>query len=220
MALIPDREELGLKTGDVTTFTSIEQLYDAFLKQVDYFADKLRRHYFIYWSTGIANDPQSGLRAAMLYEDCIPKGLAPREGGARYPVTRMSWFGDGGITDVSDSLAAIKHLVFDQKKITMAELLEALRDNWQGKEHIRQMCLSAPKYGNDDDYVDDIFNYISMKTQEILLSRPDPFTGLKPFLFKGAAAGPRSGQGYRRFATAGRRDSRSMTRNLPCRVQM
>jgi formate C-acetyltransferase len=182
-------KELGLKTGDVTTFTSIEQLYDAFLKQVDYFADKLRRHYFIYWSTGIANDPQSGLRAAMLYEDCIPKGLAPREGGARYPVTRMSWFGDGGITDVSDSLAAIKHLVFDQKKITMAELLEALRDNWQGKEHIRQMCLSAPKYGNDDDYVDDIFNYISMKTQEILLSRPDPFTGLKPFLFKGAAAG-------------------------------
>ena len=51
------------------------------------------------------------------------------------------------------------------------------------------MCLAAPKYGNDDDYVDDIFNHVSKRSQEILLSRPDPITGEKPFLFKGAAAG-------------------------------
>ncbi|MDY6825603.1 MAG: pyruvate formate lyase family protein [Bacillota bacterium] len=183
------KKQLGLKTGDVTKFTSFDQLYEAFFKQVEYFAVKLRRHYFIYWTTGIANDPQSGLRAAMLYEDCIPKGLCAREGGARYPETTMSWFGDGGITDTSDSLAAIKYLVFDKEKTTMAELLEALNSNWEGKEEVRQMCINAPKYGNDDDYVDDVFNHVSMKTQEILLSRPDPITGLKPFLFKGAAAG-------------------------------
>jgi formate C-acetyltransferase len=178
-----------LQTGDVTQFTSIEQFCEAFLKQVDYFAEKLRKHYFVWWSLQLEHSPQSGWRVAMLYEDCIPKGLAPMQGGARYPVTCLSWICERGLTDVADSLAAIKYLVFDTKKVSMAELLEALRANWEGKEDLRQMCLRAPKYGNDDDYVDEIFNYISMKVQEILLSRPDPFTGLKPFLFKGAAAG-------------------------------
>ena len=93
------------------------------------------------------------------------------------------------VTDIADDLAAIKYLVFVNKKITMAELMDALKANWEGKEELREMCLNAPKYGNDDDYVDDIFNHISLKTQEILSSRPDPFTGQKPFLFKGAAAG-------------------------------
>ncbi len=182
-------KQLGLQTGDVTKFTSIEQLYEAFYKQEDYFAEILRKHYFIWWSSENLYSPMSGLRAAMLYEDCIPAGLTSREGGARYPVCKASWIGDRGITDIADDLAAIKYLVFDNKKITMTELLDALKANWEGKEDLRQMCLNAPKYGNDDDYVDDIFNQISMKTQEILQSRPDPFTGEKPFLFKGAAAG-------------------------------
>ena len=182
-------KQLGLKTGDVTTFTSMEQLYEAFYKQEDYFAEILRKHYFIWWSSENANSPMSGLRAAMLFEDCIPAGLTSREGGARYPVCKASWIGDRGITDIADDFAAIKYLVFDNKKVTMAELMDALKTNWEGKEDLRQMCLNAPKYGNDDDYVDDIFNLISMKTQEILQSRPDPFTGEKPFLFKGAAAG-------------------------------
>lgn len=182
-------KQLGLKTGDVTQFTSMEQLYEAFFKQEDYFAGILRKHYFIWWSSENQYSPMSGLRCAMLYEDCIPSGLTSREGGARYPVCAASWVGDRGITDVADDLAAIKYLVFDQKKITMAELMEALRADWEGKEEVRRMCLNAPKYGNDDDYVDEIFNYVSLKTQEILQSRPDPFTGEKPMLFKGAAAG-------------------------------
>jgi pyruvate-formate lyase len=97
--------------------------------------------------------------------------------------------GDKGICDCADYLAAIKYLVFDQKKLTMAQLLEAMDANWEGHEDIRQMCLKAPKYGNDDDYVDGIFNFVSQRTQEILQSRPDPITGEKPMLFKGAAAG-------------------------------
>jgi len=182
-------KQLGLHTGDPRTFTSIEQLYEAFFKQVDYFAEILRKHYFIWWSAEIAYGPMSGLRAAMLYEDCIPAGLCSREGAARYPVCRASWIGDRGIADIADCLAAIKYLVYDTKKITMDQLLKAIDANWEGYEDIRQMCLAAPKYGNDDDYVDEIYNYISQRTQEILTSRPDPFTGETPFLFKGAAAG-------------------------------
>ncbi len=182
-------KQLGLKTGDVTKFTSIEQFYEAFLKQEDYFAEKMRDHYYIWWTTEAANSPMSGYRAGMLYRDCIPAGLTSREGGCRYPVGKASWVGDKGICDCADYLAAIKYLVFDQKKITMAQLLEAMDANWEGHEDIRQLCLKVPKYGNDDDYVDDIFNYISQETQRILQSRPDPITGEKPMLFKGAAAG-------------------------------
>ncbi len=183
------KKQLGLQTGDVTQFTSLEQFYEAFFQQEDYFAEILRKHYFIWWSSENMNSPMSGLRAAMLYEDCIPAGLTSREGGARYPVCRASWIGDRGITDVADDLAAIEHLVFRSNKFTMAELLDAMAANWQGHDDIRQMCLNAPKYGNDDDFVDEIFNRVSLTTQMILTGRPDPFTGEKPMLFKGAAAG-------------------------------
>ena len=181
-------KQLGLETGDVTKFTSIEQFYEAFFKQVDYFADKHRKDYFIRRSVQNAVFPNSGL-ACGLMTDCITKGLGPKEGGGRYPCMSMQWVGDRGTTDVADCLASIKYLVFDKKKTSIAELMEALKSNWEGYEDLHQLCLKAPKYGNDDDYVDDIFNNVSLKTQEILQSRPDPFTGLKPFLFKGAAAG-------------------------------
>ena len=148
-------KQVGLHTGDLRNFTSIEQLYEAFLKQEDYFAEKMRDHYFIWWTTEIANSPMSGLRAGMLFRDCIPAGLASREGGCRYPEGKASWVGDKGVCDCADYMAAIQYLVFDEKKITMAQLLEAMDANWEGHEDIRQMCLKAPKYGNDDDYVDD-----------------------------------------------------------------
>lgn len=61
-----------------------------------------------------------------------------------------------GMINVVDSLAAIKKLVFEEKKITMAQLTEALRANWEGYDELRRLCLAAPKYGNDDDYVDSI----------------------------------------------------------------
>jgi formate C-acetyltransferase len=61
-----------------------------------------------------------------------------------------------GMINVVDSLAAIKKLVFEEKKITMAQLKEALRANWEGYDELRRLCLAAPKYGNDDDYVDSI----------------------------------------------------------------
>ncbi|MDR3271372.1 MAG: hypothetical protein LBT32_07710 [Peptococcaceae bacterium] len=181
--------EIGLKTGDITAFTSIEQIEEAFYKQLDYFADRLRTHYFIWWSTEMQNGPMSGLRAAMQYQDCIPAGCCSREGGAKYTICRQSWIGDRGITDISDSLAAIKYLVFDKKTVTMAEMLDALKTNFAGKEELRQQCLNAPKYGNDDDYVDEILDRVMLTSQKILTSRPDPLTGEKPFLFKGAAAG-------------------------------
>jgi pyruvate formate-lyase/glycerol dehydratase family glycyl radical enzyme len=61
-----------------------------------------------------------------------------------------------GMINVVDSLAAIKKLVFEEKKITLVQLKEALRANWEGYDELRKLCLAVPKYGNDDDYVDSI----------------------------------------------------------------
>jgi len=100
----------------------------------------------------------AGLRpsvlASALIDDCIERGIPREEGGARYNV------GAGGSLigspDVANSLAAVESLVFDKKKITMDELLQALDRDFVGHEDIRKMCLKAPKFGNDDDYVDEL----------------------------------------------------------------
>jgi formate C-acetyltransferase len=87
------------------------------------------------------------------------KGLFRRKMPVNYAASLLAV----GMINVVDSLAAIKKLVFEEKKITLKQLKEALAANWQGYEDIRKMCLEAPKYGNDDDYVDsiavDLYNF-------------------------------------------------------------
>lgn len=77
------------------------------------------------------------------YKFPLPYGMA----AVVYPV---------GLINVANSLAAIKKIVFEDKKVTLKELKEALKKNWEGYEDIRTLFLRAPKYGNDDDYVDSI----------------------------------------------------------------
>ena len=183
------QKQLGPKTGDPRTFTSIEQVMEAYYKQLEFFVPILLKVKMISLATEITDGPMSGLRCAMQFEDCIREGLTPREGGARYPEGRTSWLGSRGMVDLADSLAAIKKLVFDEKKVTMDELLDACAKNWEGYEELRQMCLNAPKYGNDDEYVDSIYDELSTKVPEIMQRWIDPMTGKKPMLFIGAAAG-------------------------------
>jgi formate C-acetyltransferase len=183
------QKQLGAHTGDPRLFTSFEQIINAYYQQLEYFVPILRQYKMLTWSTEITDGPMSGLRVAMQYEDCIPAGLASREGGARYPEGRACWFGSRGMVDLADSLAAIKKLVFDTKKTTMAELLQACANDWKGFEILRHHCLNAPKYGNDNEYVDSIYNELSIRVPEIIQAMPDPLTGRKPMLFVGAAAG-------------------------------
>jgi formate C-acetyltransferase len=102
---------------------------------------------------------------SILYEGCMENGKDVSAGGAMYN------FGPGvvwsGLATYTDSMAAIKKLVFDEKKYTLEELNEALKADFVGYEHIRQDCLNAPKYGNDDDYADliaaDLINFTEME---------------------------------------------------------
>ncbi|MDR0861653.1 MAG: hypothetical protein LBN30_02620 [Oscillospiraceae bacterium] len=183
------QKQLGPHTGDVREFTSFEQVLEAYYKQLAYFVPILRKFKLLSWSTEIAEGPMSGLRVAMQYEDCIPAGLASREGGARYPEGRACWLGSRGLVDLADTMTAIKKLVFDEKKTTMAELMDACEKDWEGYETLHKLCINSPKYGNDDDYADEIYDEMSKKVPEIMQSEVDPLTGKKPMLFIGAAAG-------------------------------
>ncbi|OLQ74455.1 choline trimethylamine-lyase [Photobacterium proteolyticum] len=91
---------------------------------------------------------------SMLYEGTMESGRDVSAGGAMYN------FGPGvvwsGLATYTDSMAAIKKLVFDEKKYTLEQLNEALKADFVGYEQIKADCLAAPKYGNDDDYADDI----------------------------------------------------------------
>ena len=183
------QKQLGPHTGDPRTFTSFEQVKDAYYEQLKYFIPLLMRFKTLSWGTEIVDGPMSGLRVAMQYEDCIPAGLASREGGARYPEGRAAWLGSRGLVDLADSFAAIKKVVFEDKKATMAELMDACANNWEGTETLHQLCLNAPKYGNDDDFADEIFDELSKMVPELMQKNKDPLTGTTPFLFIGAAAG-------------------------------
>jgi formate C-acetyltransferase len=92
---------------------------------------------------------------------------ANESGGMRYPQMAAKSL-DRGHQNVANSFAAIKKLVFDEKKVTMAELLDALANNFEGKEELQKMCLRAPKWGNDDDEVDSIMKDLWSWTAETI----------------------------------------------------
>lgn len=142
-------KQLGPRTGDPAQFQSIEDVLTAYRAQIAYFVKHIARYnnVFLEAHAQVAPTPFQ----SSLVQGCVEKGLDLTAGGAFYNAT---WLSGVGVINVGDSLAAIKKCVFDERKITMQELLSALRHNFEGREVIRQMLIEAPKFGNDDDYVD------------------------------------------------------------------
>ncbi len=147
--------QYGLETGDPRDFKTFDEFYEAYKKQHLYFLD----HVLIQQTTLDIVKPKflAAPLTSMLHDKCfeqckdINDYVDPGEDGLREKFCDMTGFGTG-----VDSLAAIKKLVYDEKRITMDELITALDANFEGYEAIRQMCLNAPKYGNNDPYADEI----------------------------------------------------------------
>ncbi len=149
---VPTRQVFkGIETGDPRRFKSFEEVREAFRKQVVEMRRKTQIDGIAYEQKVIDFYPT--VYESALIEDCIEKGICREEGGAHYNFNTGGT--EVGSSDAADSLAAIKKLVFDDKKITMAELCDALDHNFEGYEDIRKMCLEIPKFGNDDDRVDE-----------------------------------------------------------------
>lgn len=142
-------EQAGPKTGKAEDFKSIEEFVEAYKKQVEYFVTQM-----VATLNGIDYSHQNNLPTPYLsiaMKDCLEKGKDITKGGARYNFTAPQGV---GLADTADSLAAIQKLVFDDKKYTMSELLAAMKANFKGYEKLQRDMKNAPKFGNDDDYVD------------------------------------------------------------------
>jgi len=183
--------QLGARTPDPNTFESIDDVIDAFFVQYNFFAEKLA-------TLGNAGD--------MIYEELLPRPFTTTVlddaidvalDCRKWQYFPRSWFlMIGGVT-AADGLAAIKKMVFDEKKITMAELRQALDTNFEGKEDLRQMLLACPKFGNDDDYVDElarvVFYGIAREAKNYLSYYGEPYdidgTSASMGYFTGAGCG-------------------------------
>ena len=145
-------KKLGLETGDPRSFKTFEELYEAWHKQMVYFVNlKLSVNNYIERMFSLYA-PATFL--SLYIDDCIEKGKDYYSGGARYNTTYIQCTGLGTITDCFTTLK--KH-VFENKRYTMEEMLDACASNWENGEKMRQYIRNhTPFFGNDDAYADTI----------------------------------------------------------------
>ncbi len=145
-------EKMGLDEKPAGTFASYEEVEDAFYRQFD----NLCRHAIILTVEAqrlhVEMVPRPFLSSCI--EHCMESGTDLSRGGAKYNIGPV--ITGIGLAVVANSLAAVKKLVFEDKVCDMATLAKALQADWVGYEDLREQAKAAPKYGNDDDYVDSI----------------------------------------------------------------
>ncbi len=150
-------ETLSPNYGDLTTYKSIDEILDAFNKQVAYWSDKMCS------SINITDRAQRDVKplpfASAFFEDCVKSGTELNAGGAKY---NFSGPQASGIATCADILSTVKQLVFEEKKYTGAQLLDAVEKNWEGYDALYALVNSEKvhHYGNDDDYADDLFEKV------------------------------------------------------------
>jgi formate C-acetyltransferase len=141
---------IGLETGDPTSFTTFDELFAAYQRQLRHFVDiKIRgnnvieRLYATYMPAPFLS---------VVTNDCIANGKDYHAGGARYNTSYIQGVGLGTMTD---AMTALKYHVFDRKTVALDQLLAALKADFAGCERVQQLLWNkTPKLGNDDDYAD------------------------------------------------------------------
>lgn len=143
--------DTGLKLGRFEDFQTYEEFYEAYKQQLAHYIGVLARQEVIEYQVVSREAPF--LFMSMLYDDCIDRGRAIFDGGVRYLGGTLETYGN---VNTANSLTAIKQAVFEDKKITAQELMEALDHNFEGYEAVQKLLLDQPKYGNDDDIADNV----------------------------------------------------------------
>jgi formate C-acetyltransferase len=160
--------QLGPHTGSADSLGSFEQMFEAYERQLEHFLEiKIRGNQII---EQIYAEEMPAPFLSVLTDDCIAKGKDYNAGGARYNNTFIQMVGIGSITD---SLAAIKEVVFDESVLSLVELVDVLRADFADREPVRQRLINKThKYGNDDDYADDLMVRVFEKLIEYVDGRP------------------------------------------------
>ena len=166
-------EQMGPQTGVLTDLATFEDFYAAYTRQVEFFARRM-----VYWcNRGELTQRERGPLPcwSVLTDDCIERGRDITDGGAVYNYHSVCFL---GTANVADSMMVLKKLVFGEQSITAAELLQALRDNYEGCEPLRQMLLKrAPKYGNDCPEVDQFASRITGDFIDLMDQMESPLDG-------------------------------------------
>ena len=153
-------KRVSVSTGDPVNFKTFDDFFDAVKAHIRYFVDVIvsGNQLLDYLSMNYRPVPCLSLT----YPHCIESATDYSMGGAKYNC------GGGVITvgqaDIINSLAAVRNLIYDEKKLTMQQLCNALAANFKGYEDVQKLCMEAPKYGNDDERADwivgEVFTYI------------------------------------------------------------
>jgi pyruvate-formate lyase len=165
-------KRVGIDVDDPRDFKSFEELYEAFKKQYKYVVNR------VLWLGTLAQSVEPKylrfpFNSCIAGPNCIDKG----QDILITDVDHSYGISDRAIVDTADSFTAIKKLIFDNKQLTMDELLQALDTNFAGRrgEEIRQMCLAAPKFGNDIDEADMMVREVGRFSGSIIMSYKNPF---------------------------------------------
>lgn len=161
-------KKTGLETGKPENFKSFEDLLAACKKQLNHFIDIKIKGNNIISRLYAGYMPVPFL--SLLIDDCIQKGKDYNDNGARYNTRYIQGVGIGSLTD---SLTAVKYHVFDRRTFTLLELMKMLQADFNGYEAQRKVLVEdTPKYGNDDDYADDIMKTVFDYFYESVNGRP------------------------------------------------
>lgn len=160
--------QLGLKTGNAADFTSFEQLWEAFCAQVRHViphCHAIKNTDKAMFSRYMPSPFQSALLPC-----CVERGTDVIDGGTKpFYSFAMSL---AGAPNTGDALAAIKKYVFEEGKVTLGEICDALAANFEGYEDLQKLLIRAPKFGNNDPYVDSLVNQVLSYVSDVVAETP------------------------------------------------
>lgn len=160
--------QLGLKTGNPADFTSFEQLWEAFCAQVRHViphCHAIKNTDKAMFSRYMPSPFQSALLPC-----CVERGTDVIDGGTKpFYSFAMSL---AGAPNTGDALAAIKKYVFEEGKVTLGQICDALAANFEGYEDLQRLLIRAPKFGNNDPYVDTLVNQVLSYVSDVVAETP------------------------------------------------
>ena len=163
---------IGVPTGEIEEFDTFQKLYDAFLKQLD---ARLEIDAKVHaWNKKITSREAAFVLPSLFMHDCVEKGKSIFGGGVRYFGANLEGF---GLTNVINSFAVIKKLVYEEKKYTLAEIADILDKNFAGFEKEKELFKSIDKFGNNKPWVDDL----KLSIEEFINERANHYGRLNGF---------------------------------------
>ena len=162
-------KQLGLQLGYAKDFKNFDELWTAFKKQLKHFVDiKIRGNNVI---ERLYAEEMPAPCLSVVTNDCISNAKDYNAGGARYNTNYIQGVGIGTVTDC---VASVKYNVFDEKNFTMEELIDAMGHDFEGYDYIYSLVHDkTPKYGNDDDYADELMREIFDLYHDTIVGRPN-----------------------------------------------